>query len=87
VVRGLQQSGKELPAGAMPSVVKVHTKEPPRVAREVERLSRNSENDWRTRVASDGRMEFPRNPEDQKRRVCQISVDALTVKERNTIEI
>jgi len=85
-VRAWQQSSKGLPAGAMPSVVKVHTEEPPRVVREVERLSRNPENDWRMRAAAGGRMEFPRHPENQKRRVCQMIVDALTVKKK-TIEI
>jgi len=45
VVRGWQQSSKGLPVGAMPSVVKVHTEEPPRALRKVERLSRNPEND------------------------------------------
>jgi len=40
---GWQQSSKRLPAGTMPSVVKVHTEESPRAAREVERLSRNPE--------------------------------------------
>jgi len=49
----------------------------------VERLGRNPENDWRMRAAAGGRIDFPRHPEDQKRK---ISVDALTVKKK-TIEI
>ena len=59
VVRGWQQSSKKLPVGAMPSVVKVHTEEPPRALREVERLSRNPENDWRTRVATGCGVDLP----------------------------
>ena len=35
-------------AGAMPSVVKVSAEVPPRASREVDRLSRNPENGWRT---------------------------------------
>jgi len=86
VVRGWQQLSKRLPALSL--VVKVHTEEPPRAVREVERLSRNPENDWRTRMATGGRMEFPRHPENKKGSfVRMMYVDALTVKKRDNLNL
>ena len=55
---------KELPAGAMPSVVQVHTEVPPRASREVKRPSRKPDNDRRTQLATSG-MELPRLSEDK----------------------
>jgi len=50
------------------------------------KAQQDPESDLRTPAAAGGRMKFPRHPEDQKRRVCQMIVDALTLKKK-TIEI
>jgi len=48
------QPRQRLPGEAMPSVVKALAKVPPRASREVDRLTRNSENSWPTQEAGAG---------------------------------
>jgi len=85
MVRRWQQSSKGLPAGAMIPMVMIHTEELPRVAREVERLSRNPENDWLEAGWNSPAILMISLVCQFVGLVCQMSVDALTVKKK-TIE-